>query len=563
MKSYRHQGGQSSLIGLPIGEFLGQMAARFPETEAVVSVPQNERLTYTQMMNRVDELAKGLLAIDIQKGDRVGIWSTNNLQWVLLQLATAKVGAILVNINPAYRTAELAHAIRAARLNALFMIPRFRKADYVAAINELCPEVETSEPDPFHCKAFPNLTHLVIYDPNDVKHTEAPAPGYLTWYDVLGRGRALPNSELEKREDSLEGDDPINIQFTSGTTGFAKPVVLTHQNILNNAWFVAEELRLTSLDRLCVPVPFYHCFGMVLGNLACFSHGATVVIPAEHFNAEATLAAVEMEQCTALHGVPTMFVNELALPNFSDYDLSSLRTGIMAGAPCPPPLMTRVMEEMHCREILIAYGQTEASPVTHITRANDTFERRVETVGTNLPFQEVKIVDPETQATLPLDQPGEICFRGYHVMRGYYRMPEATAEAIDTEGWLHSGDLGTMDPDGYVRITGRLKDMIIRGGENIYPAEIEAHLMTHPKITQAAVFGLPDDRWGEEVGAWIQLVEDEDMTIEEVVAFGKEALAHYKVPKLIRFVDTFPMTVTGKIQKYRIRKIEMERAVTL
>ncbi|MDJ0842530.1 MAG: AMP-binding protein [Acidobacteriota bacterium] len=558
MKSYRHLGGSNPLIGQPIHEYLTGPARQYADHEALVSLPQAKRLTYAELFREVEDLAKGLLALDVRKGDRVGIWSTNNQEWVLLQLATARVGAVLVNINPAYRTAELAHAARAAKLNTLFLIPSFRKSNYLAMVGELCPEVNTQPADHFRSEKLPELKNLVVYDPADPMGTQAPAPGYFTWPQIIERGAQVPDDACDLRAGELEVDDPINIQFTSGTTGFAKPVVLTHHNILNNAWFVGEELKLTPEDRLCVPVPFYHCFGMVLGNLASFSHGATVVIPAEHFEARAVLSAIAAERCTALHGVPTMFVTELALPDFASFDLSSLRTGIMAGAPCPPPLMRRVIDEMNCREVLIAYGQTEASPVTHLTRVDDTFERRVETVGTNLPHQEVKIVDPDTNATVDLGVPGEICFRGYHVMRGYYGMEASTHEAIDKDGWLHSGDLGTMDEDGYVRITGRLKDMIIRGGENIYPVEIEAHLMTHPKITQAAVYGMPDDFWGEEVAAWIQLNEGETMSEEEVCEFAKTKLAHYKVPRAIRFVTEFPLTVTGKIQKFRIREQEMK-----
>ena len=554
-RSYASVGSETPLIGSPIHTFLAEVAAAHPHVEAVVSRPQSVRLTYAAFFRQVDRLAKGLVALGVGRGTRVGIWATNNVEWVLLQIATARVGAILVNVNPAYRTAELDHALTAAEIECLFLMPSFRKSHYVEMVRQLCPEVETSSPDTLRCARFPALHHLVVFDPDDTAGTERPAPGFLTWPEVLARGEVVTDEALAEQAASLEADDPINIQFTSGTTGFAKPVVLTHHNLLNNAFFVAEELGMSEQDRLCVPVPFYHCFGMVVSNLACFSHGSTLVIPAPHFDPAAILEAVEQERCTMLHGVPTMFIAELGLEGIETYDLSSLRTGIMAGAPCPPDLMRRVIGKLGCREILIAYGQTEASPVTHITRATDSFERRVETVGTNLPHQEAKVIDPHTGATQPIGTQGELCFRGYHVMRGYFGDPAATRAAIDEGGWLHSGDLGVMDEAGYVRITGRLKEMIIRGGENIYPAEIEAYLSTHPKIAQSAVFGIADAKWGEEVGAWIQLNDGEAAEAEELRTWATEKLAHFKVPRHLWIVDEFPMTVTGKIQKFKIREI--------
>ncbi|MCP3959493.1 MAG: AMP-binding protein [bacterium] len=561
-ESYVARGGETPLIEQPIHAFLAEVAARFPSEEAVVSMAQvsagqvsarqSTRLTYARLFRRIDELAKGLLALGVSKGDRVGIWAVNNVEWLQLQIATARIGAVLVNVNPAYRPAEVEHALRAARVQTLFVMPSFRRSHYVDMMRGLCPEVEEGQGG---YARFPELRHLVVFDPESAEATERPAPGFLTWGEVLERGTTVSDADLEARAATLEASDAINIQFTSGTTGFAKPVVLSHRNILNNGFAVAEVMRLTEKDRLCVPVPFYHCFGMVLSNLATLSHGATLVIPAPHFDPADVLAAVEQERCTALHGVPTMFVAELELEDFDSYDLSSLRTGIMAGAPCPPKLMRQVIGEMGCREILIGYGQTEASPVTHITRPTDSFERRVETVGTNLPHQEAKVVDPETGATVPVGVQGELCFRGYHVMRGYFEQEEATREAIDMGGWLHSGDLGVMDADGYVRITGRLKDMIIRGGENIYPAEIEAYLLTHPKVAQAAVFGIPHERWGEEVGAWIRPRNGDSLDAEELQAWARERLSHFKVPRYLRIVDDFPMTVTGKIQKFRIREM--------
>jgi fatty-acyl-CoA synthase len=389
-------------------------------------------------------------------------------------------------------------------------------------------------------------------DPLDAGNTVSPAPGFTLWQQVNEAAENVTRTELETRTASLDRDDVINIQYTSGTTGFPKAVMLTHHNILNNAWFSALSMHFNEQDRLSVAVPFYHCFGMVLTNLLCFSVGACVVIGCEHFNAKLVLAAIEAEKCSAIHGVPTMFIEELEQEDFSRYDLSSLRTGIMAGAPCPPELMTRVIDDMHCTEILIGYGETEASPLTHLTTRNDSFERRIETVGRNLPHQEVKIVDTESGATMALGEIGEICFRGYHVMRGYYNQAEKTDTTIDQAGWLYSGDLGVMDEDGYLRITGRLKEMIIRGGENIYPREIEDFLFTHPKIAEVAVFGVPDERLGEQVAAWIQLHSGTSASEEEIRLFCKNSIAHFKIPKYIRFVDEFPMTITGKLQKFKM-----------
>ena len=558
--SYVSMGGETPLIGAPIYEFLAEVASRHGDEEAIVSRHQGSRLTYRAFFREVDRLARGLAAIGARRGTRVGIWATNNVEWILLQIATARIGAVLVNINPAYRSAELEHALTAARVEALFLMPSFKTSHYARMVRKLCPEVETSVPDELCCARLPELRRLVVFDPEEVAATPRPAPGFLTWPEVLERGERIMSDGARPE---LDPDDPINIQFTSGTTGFAKPVVLTHHGLLNNAYSVAEVMGLSARDRLCVPVPFYHCFGMVLSNLACLSRGATLVIPAPHFDPAATLAAVEAERCTALHGVPTMFVAELALDGFERYDLSSLRTGIMAGAPCPPELMRQVIRDMGCRGILIGYGQTEASPVTHVTRPSDSFERRVGTVGTNLPHQEAKVVDPATGAIVPVGTAGELCFRGYHVMRGYFGDEAATREAIDEAGWLHSGDLGVIDEDGYARITGRLKEMIIRGGENIYPAEIEAHLATHPEVVQAAVFGIADQKWGEELGAWVQLREGATLEAAELRAWTRDNLAHYKVPRYLRVVDRFPLTVTGKIQKFRIREqVERELATT-
>jgi fatty-acyl-CoA synthase len=400
---------------------------------------------------------------------------------------------------------------------------------------------------------------VVVYDPANPDHTECPGSGFTSWQEAIRAASGIGIEQLEQITAGLDRDEPINIQYTSGTTGFPKPVLLSHHNILNNAWFSAQAMHFTEADRLCIPVPFYHCFGMVLANLLCFSVGATAVIACEHFDAGAVLNAIERERCTAVHGVPTMFIAELEHPDFSRFRLDSLRTGIMAGAPCPPALMERVMTDMHCSEILIGYGQTEASPLTHLTSRDDNLERRTQTVGKNLPHQEVKILDIAGNQTVPIGEIGEVCFRGYHLMRGYANKPEATAEAIDSNGWLHSGDLGVMDADGYVNITGRLKEMIIRGGENIYPREIEDFIFTHPKVAAVAVFGIPDAFYGEEVLAWIQLHADTDCTADEIQAFCRDKLAHFKIPKLIEFVDSFPMTVTGKLQKFKMREMTIEK----
>ena len=555
--SYFHRGGDTPLLGRTIPEHLAEITARFPEREAVVSRPQGRRLSYRELDNRVNHLARALLAQGFERGDRIGVWSTNNIEWLLLQLATARIGVVLVNINPAYRSHELAYALQRSEVQGLFVIPRFRSSDYVAMLTELIPALETERD--WHHDDYPHLREIVLYDPADPMGTVPPHPGLLGWKEVWNSAEQVTEGALAASGSVLEPDDPINIQYTSGTTGFPKAVVLSHHNILNNAWFSAQAMHFTEHDRLCVPVPFYHCFGMVLANLLSLSVGACVVIACEHFDAEQVLEAVAAERCTALHGVPTMFIAQLEHPRFAEFDLSSLRTGIMAGAPCPPPLMHRVMGEMHCSEILIGYGETEASPLTHLTDRDDSVERRTGSVGRNLPHQEVKVVATADGHTVELGETGEICFRGYHVMRGYYGDPEATAKAIDAAGWLHSGDLGEMDADGYLRITGRLKEMIIRGGENIYPREIEEFLFSHPKVAQAAVFGIPDDYYGEEVMAWVQLHAGESASEEELREFCRERIAHFKVPKWIWFVDDFPMTVTGKLRKFRMREMALER----
>jgi len=557
--SYCHRGGTEPLLGATIPEHFATIAARFPANEAIVSIHQQRRMDYSELAGATARLARGLLGIGFGKGDRIGIWSTNNIEWLLLQLATASIGALLVNINPAYRPRELAYALQRSEVQGLLVIPAFRSSDYIAMLLELLPELhEAGSVSGLHNADFPQLRHIVVYDPSDPEHTRRPCPGFMTWTELLAAGTTVSSAALEEIGATLDRDDPINIQYTSGTTGFPKAVVLTHHNILNNAWFSAQAMHFTEQDRLCVPVPFYHCFGMVLANLLCLSVGACIVVPCEHFDPQAVLETVGRERCSAMHGVPTMFIALLEHPRFGSTDFAAMRTGIMAGAPCPPALMQCVMQEMHCPEILIGYGETEASPLTHLTTRDDSLERRIETVGRNLPHQEVKIVTTENGRTVPLGEVGEICFRGYHIMQGYYGDSEATAKAIDSTGWLHSGDLGSMDADGYVQITGRLKDLIIRGGENIYPREIEDVIYTHPDVAGVAVFGVPDEFYGEQVVAWIQLHAGAKADEADLRSYCMDRLAHFKVPAYIRFVDEFPMTVTGKLQKFRMREIAIE-----
>jgi fatty-acyl-CoA synthase len=558
-QSYIHRGGDEPLLGNTIPQHFKHIVAQFPHNDAVVCLSQQRRLSYRELDQAVDELARGLLGIGFSKGERIGVWSTNNIEWLLLQMATARIGVILVNINPAYRARELNYALQRSEVQGLFLIPAFRSSHYVQMLIEAIPPLTEQQPDNWQHADFPHLRRIIVYDPAQPTDTQRPQPGFMLWQEVIAAAEKITQAQLDAIGTDLDRDDPINIQYTSGTTGFPKAVLLTHHNILNNAYFSARAMHFTDQDRLCVPVPFYHCFGMVLANLLCLSVGATLVLPSEHFDDFQVLRAIAQEKCTAVHGVPTMFIAELEDPRFQEFDLSSLRTGIMAGAPCPPELMKRVIHDMHCGEILIGYGQTEVSPLSHLTHIDDSFDHRINTVGINLPHQEVKIVDTGSGHTVPINSVGEICFRGYHLMRGYYGDATATAKTIDAAGWCHSGDLGSMDGEGYVSITGRLKDMIIRGGENIYPAEIEAFLFTHPKVAQVAVFGVPDPRYGEEIMAWIQLHAGQQATQDEIRAFCQDQIAHFKIPRYIWFVDEFPMTVTGKLQKFRMREIASEQ----
>ena len=537
------------LIEQTIGAFFDAMAQRQPEHEALVSVHQGRRYTYRELNTAAHQLASALLRQGLQPGDRAGIWSHNNAEWVLMQLATAQVGLVLVNINPAYRTSEVEYALNKVGCQLLVTMARFKTSDYLGMLRELAPEWPHGTAGALEAQQLPHLRTVVWIDEPGQGTDES---GLLRFSALLAQGDAA-DPRVAQVAATLQATDPINIQFTSGTTGFPKGATLTHRNILNNGFFIGECMRLTPADRLCVPVPLYHCFGMVLGNLACFTHGATVVYPNDGFDALTVLQTVQDEKCTGLHGVPTMFIAELDHPRFKEFDLSTLRTGIMAGSPCPTAVMQRVVQDMNLSQITIAYGMTETSPVSCQSSTDTPLDKRVSTVGTVQPHLEVKIVNPDTGVTVPPGQSGELCARGYSVMHGYWDDPAKTAEAIDVEGWMHTGDLATMDAEGYVNIVGRIKDLVIRGGENIYPREIEEFLYRHPAIQDVQVVGVPDPKYGEELCAWIIVKPGQMLTEEAVRDFCQGRIAHYKVPRHIRFVDAFPMTVTGKIQKYKIR----------
>jgi fatty-acyl-CoA synthase len=526
--SYSHGASPEPLLGETIGDSIRRIAAAHGDSEALVDVPTGRRWTYAQLDGATDAVARGLIAAGVGAGDRVGIWAPNCAEWVLLQYGSAKMGAILVNINPAYRSHELGYVLRQAGISVLVSAENFKTSDYRGMIEEVRG-------------GLPDLRQVIYI-------------GTPEWDAMVAAGGTVPASALAEAGAALAFDDPINIQYTSGTTGFPKGATLSHHNILNNGYFIGEGCRYTAADRVCIPVPFYHCFGMVLGNLACTTHGACIVIPAPGFDPAQTLAAVQAERCTSLYGVPTMFIAELALPDFASYDLSSLRTGIMAGSPCPVEVMKRVVSEMHMDEVTICYGMTETSPVSTQTRADDDMERRVSTVGRVHPHVEIKVIDPETGLVLPRGENGELCTRGYCVMLGYWDEPEKTAEAIDTGRWMHTGDLAVMDEAGYLNITGRIKDMVIRGGENIYPREIEEFLYSHPDIEDVQVVGVPDAKYGEELCAWVKLRPGSSVTAAEVREFCVGKIAHYKVPRYVRVTDGFPMTVTGKVQKFKMRE---------
>jgi len=560
--SYSSGSAAVPLLGKCIGEVLDDTAAAHPENDALVVRHQRKRYSYAQLRDEVERAARGFLALGIRRGDRVGIWATNCAEWVVTQFATAKVGAILVNINPASRSVELEYALHQSQCQTLVLVQGFRNSDYVQVIREVCPESERSTFGELRSPKLPELQRLIFIGANTpaaVEQEPAPVPsGMLGWEAFLQMGDAVPVEQLREREASLDFDDPINIQYTSGTTGLPKGATLTHHNIVNNALLTANAMRFTHRDRLCIPVPFYHCFGMVLSNLACVVTGATMVAPAPYFDADATLQAIAKERCTALHGVPTMFIAELEHPEFAKFDLSSLRTGMMAGSPCPIEVMKRVVAQMHCSEMTIAYGLTEASPVITQTTIDDPIELRVTTVGKVLPHTEAKIVNPLDGKTVALGEHGELCTRGYQVMKGYYNNASATKAVIDADGWLHSGDLAVMDENGYFKITGRAKDTIIRGGENISPREIEEFLYSCPGISAVQVIGVPDRKYGEQVAAWIKVERGATLTEDKVREFCEGKIARFKIPRYIKFVEEFPLTVTGKMQKYKMREIAIK-----
>lgn len=543
--SYVSGTSDTPLLFQTIGEALEGAAEQYGERDALIMRHQDIRMSYSELNAAVDQLAAGLMTLGLEVGDRIGIWAPNRVEWVLTQFATAKLGLILVNINPAYRIAELEYALNQVECRAIVIADQFKSSDYVAMLNEIAPELGQSEPGDLDAARLPHLKHVICT-------ADKPVPGMLRFADINDAGTPDLKSRLPEIARGLDPDDPINIQFTSGTTGMPKGATLTHFNVVNNGFFVGRAMKFSEADRLCIPVPLYHCFGMVMGVLTCTTHGAAMIFPGEGFEPGDVLSAVNEEKCTALHGVPTMFIGELDHPEFSKVDFSSLRTGIMAGAPCPVEVMKRVQREMHMEEVTIAYGMTETSPVSFQSDTDDPLDKRVSTVGRIMPHVQVKVINEDGQV-VPRGEKGELCTRGYSVMRGYWNDPEKTADSIDGGGWMHTGDLAILDEEGYCNIVGRVKDMIIRGGENIYPREIEEYLYRHPKIQDVAVFGVPDERYGEAVAAWVQVREGESLDDEEIRKFCKGQIAHYKVPTHIRFVDQFPMTVTGKIQKFAMR----------
>ena len=549
--SYVHGASDRLLIGDTIGNHLDRIAEQHPDRPAVVVRHQNIRLTYAELNARVDALAAGFLAIGLRPGERVGIWSPNNLEWILTQFAAAKAGLILVNINPAYRAHELEYVLAKVECSALILAPSLKTSNYLDILRSIVPELDNARPGHLVSARLHALRCVI-------RLGEEQTAGMMNFHAVATAGDEAARDELQQLSEELQFDDPINIQFTSGTTGSPKGATLSHHNILNNGFFVGEAMRLTEQDRLCIPVPFYHCFGMVLGNLACMTHAACMVIPNDSFDPLLTLQTVQDEQCTALHGVPTMFIAMLDHPEFATFDLQSLRTGIMAGSPCPVEIMRRVIHEMLQSEITIAYGMTETSPVSFQSSTNDPLERRVSTVGRVHPHLEVKIVDADGRI-VPRGEKGELLTRGYSVMRGYWNDPQSSAGAVDEAGWMHTGDLATIDAEGYCNIVGRIKDLIIRGGENIYPREIEEFLFTHPAISDVQIFGVPDRRFGEVICAWVKLSQDGRLNKAELIGFCQQRIAHYKIPAHIRFVDQFPMTVTGKIQNIVMRQVMIEQ----
>jgi fatty-acyl-CoA synthase len=544
--SYASGPADTGLLGITIGDMLDRTVAEHGANEALVARHQGIRWTYAEFGRRVDELARAFMALGVERGERVGIWSTNRAEWTLTQFATSKLGAILVNVNPSYQASELEYALNQSGCRYLVLTDVFKTTNYNEILESVAPEIRTGTPGALNLARLPELKVVITLG--------KPRAGMMTFGDLLKRAGEVSAEALATRQASLGFDDPINIQYTSGTTGFPKGATLSHHNILNNGYFVARLMNFSHRDRLVIPVPLYHCFGMVMGNLGCVSHGATMIYPEQAFDAEAVLHAVQEERATALYGVPTMFIAELALPNFSKFELATLRTGIMAGAPCPVEVMRKVQSLMNMREVAIGYGMTETSPVSTQTRIGAPLDKQVSTVGQVHPHVEIKVVDPETGRTVPRGTLGEFCTRGYSVMLGYWNNEAATKSSIDAARWMHTGDLAVMDEEGYVNIAGRIKDMIIRGGENVYPREIEEFLYRHPKIKEVQVIGVPDPKFGEELMAWIQPADGEQLTEAEVKAFCQGQIARYKVPRYVKFVDSFPMTVTGKIQKFVMRQ---------
>ena len=549
--SYRSGISEKPLLGLTIGDAFDQIVEQFPNNEALVVRHQNIRMTYLELKEKVDQCAKALIAVGVKKGDRVGMWAPNCVEWTITQFATSKVGAVLVNVNPSYRLHELEYALNQSGCSVLVIADRFKKSNYTQMLYDLVPKLYHCDPGQLKSEKIPTLKTVIRL------HSEY-APGMFSWNNFILLAEKISSKKLQKRQSRLSFDDPINIQYTSGTTGYPKGVALSHHNILNNSFFTTEVMKFTDKDRLIIPVPLYHCFGMVLGNLGCMTHGATMIYPSESFNAKAVLETIEEEKATVLYGVPTMFIAELEHPDFEKYDYSSLRTGIMAGSPCPVEVMKKVNKLMHIPEMTIAYGLTETSPVCTQTKIDASLEKRVNTVGQVLPHIEIKIVDPESKRIVPIGETGEFCARGYCVMLEYWKNVEQTNKAINAGGWLYSGDLATMDEEGYVKIVGRIKDMVIRGGENIYPREIEEFFHAHPKIQNVQIIGVPDKKYGEELMAWIQLHDNETATVEEIQAFCKDKIAYYKIPRYIKFVDSFPLTVTGKVRKVEMREISIK-----
>ena len=549
-QSYVHGVSKKPLLGETLGANFDAAVEKWGDQDALIVRHQNIRWTYLELQNKVNAFAAGLVSLGLQPGDRVGIWSPNNSEWVVTQYATAKAGIILVNINPAYRIAELEYAINKVGCKALILAESFKSSNYIAMVEELVPEISKSKSGEINSARLPTLKTVIQIggETND---------GYFDFEQIPTLASTKDHQQIESLSDQLQFDDPINIQFTSGTTGFPKGATLTHFNVLNNGYFTGEGLKLSSNDKLCVPVPLYHCFGMVLSNVAALTHGTALVYPAEAFDPLTVLESIEAERCTALHGVPTMFIAELGHPRFKEFDLSSLRTGIMAGSPCPIEVMRRVVEEMHCNEMIIAYGMTETSPIITLSETDDPMEKQVTTVGRIFPHVEVKIVDDTGRIVAP-GETGELLARGYNVMQGYWDDPELTADSIDVAGWMHTGDLATMDVEGFCNIVGRVKDMVIRGGENIYPREIEEYLYRYIKINDVQVFGVPDVKFVEELCAWIILKPGETATEDDIRGFCQGQIAHYKIPRYIRFVDAFPMTITGKVQKFAMRDAMIE-----